>query len=106
MDAKGRAELGEVLMHHSGLAPPLAGADLTSLQVQPSFSCVMTVCDMVMVDALLFVPFAHAVSCCPSSTNASCRMLISGTFVMSEYVGSEEDLPDKDCLAPRCLGAC
>lgn len=33
MDAKGRAELGEVLIHHSGLAPPLDGADLTSLQV-------------------------------------------------------------------------
>lgn len=35
MDAKGRAELGEVLIHHSGLAPPLDGADLTSLQVGP-----------------------------------------------------------------------
>lgn len=33
MDAKGRAELGEVLIHHSGLAPPVDGADLTSLQV-------------------------------------------------------------------------
>lgn len=35
MDAKGRAELGEVLIHHSGLAPPLDGAGLTSLQVRP-----------------------------------------------------------------------
>ncbi|CAM9106263.1 unnamed protein product [Ectocarpus fasciculatus] len=34
MDAKGRAELGEVLIHHSGLAPPADGADLTSLQVR------------------------------------------------------------------------
>lgn len=36
MDAKGRAELGEVLIHHSGLAPPADGADLTSLQVRRS----------------------------------------------------------------------
>ncbi|CAN0578881.1 unnamed protein product, partial [Ectocarpus sp. 12 AP-2014] len=34
MDAKGRAKLGEVLIHHSGLAPPADGADLTSLQVR------------------------------------------------------------------------
>lgn len=33
MDANGRAELGEVLIHHSGLAPPTDGSDLTSLQV-------------------------------------------------------------------------
>lgn len=36
MGAKGRAELGEVLIHHSGLAPPADGADLTSLQVRRS----------------------------------------------------------------------
>ena len=36
MDAKGRAELGELLLHHSGLAPPVDGADLTSLQVRLS----------------------------------------------------------------------
>lgn len=33
MDAAGRAELGELLVHRSGLAPPPDGADLTSLQV-------------------------------------------------------------------------
>lgn len=33
MDAKGRAELGDLLKHRSGLAPPADGADLTSLQV-------------------------------------------------------------------------
>lgn len=33
MDAAGRAELGELLMHRSGLAPPPDGADITSLQV-------------------------------------------------------------------------
>lgn len=33
MDAKGRAELGGVMMRGSGLAPTLDGADLTSLQV-------------------------------------------------------------------------
>lgn len=36
MDAKGRAELGDLLMHRSGLAPPADGADLTSLQVTAS----------------------------------------------------------------------
>ncbi|CAM9388206.1 unnamed protein product, partial [Sphacelaria rigidula] len=34
MDAAGRAELGELLVHRSGLAPPPDGADLTSLQVK------------------------------------------------------------------------
>lgn len=33
MDAKGRAELGGVMMRGSGLAPTNDGADLTSLQV-------------------------------------------------------------------------
>ena len=33
MDAKGRAELGGVMMRGSGLAPTLDGTDLTSLQV-------------------------------------------------------------------------
>lgn len=36
MDATGRSELGELLMHRSGLAPPPDGADITSLQVKHS----------------------------------------------------------------------
>lgn len=34
MDAKGRAELGELLTHRSGLSPPPDGAELTTLQVR------------------------------------------------------------------------
>lgn len=52
MDAKGRAALGEVLIHHSGLAPPADGADLTSLQVRQLF-CLSSVYHLICLDNTL-----------------------------------------------------
>lgn len=44
MDAKGRAQLGELLAHRSGIAPPSDSAELTSLQVsfKPLDNCDMS----------------------------------------------------------------